>query len=147
MGTIGTPPPSSDEIKRRMQRQRRRDTGAELKLRSALHRAGLRYRVDYQLPGLRRRADVAFPSRRIAVFVDGCFWHGCPDHGTWPRQNAEWWRQKLEANRSRDRDTDRRLAELDWTVIRVWEHEPIPAAAARIQGVIAGAGGWLRSSS
>jgi DNA mismatch endonuclease (patch repair protein) len=126
-----------------MKTQRRRDTRPEVALRSALHAAGYRFRVDYRIAGTRRRADVAFPSCRVAVFVDGCFWHGCPDHGTWPKQNADWWRRKIEANRSRDRDTDRRLAELDWTVVRVWEHEPVPSAAARVEAVISS----LRSSS
>jgi DNA mismatch endonuclease (patch repair protein) len=100
-------------------------------LRSRLHRRGLRFRVHYSLPELRRKADIAFPRKRIAVFVDGCFWHGCPEHGTWPKQNAEWWREKIEANQRRDAETNRRLAELGWCVIRVWEHER-PESAARV---------------
>lgn len=115
-----------------MQTTRRRDTPAEVALRSALHRLGLRFRVAYPLPGLRRSADVAFPRRRVAVFVDGCFWHGCPVHGTWPKQNAEWWRAKIEANQRRDADTDRRLAEAGWLVIRVWQHEDAEAIAREI---------------
>lgn len=107
-----------------MTRQRQRDTKPEVAIRSALHRAGFRYRVNYQpLPGLRRRADIAFPRKRVAVFVDGCFWHGCPDHATWPKENASWWREKIEANVRRDRDTDARLSSAGWTVIRIWEHE------------------------
>src|SRR4051794_36134828 len=90
------PPPSSVHVQLRMQRQRTRDTAPEIALRSELHRRGLRYRVDAApLPELRRRADVVFRSARLAVFVDGCFWHGCPDHGVQPRANAEWWRGKL----------------------------------------------------
>jgi DNA mismatch endonuclease (patch repair protein) len=106
-----------------MQTLRRRDTAPELALRSAIHRAGLRFRVDYQIPGTRRRADIAFPTQRIAVFIDGCFWHGCPEHLTWPKNNAEWWRAKIQANRDRDFDTDRTLRQLGWTVMRFWEHD------------------------
>lgn len=115
-----------------MQNQRRRDTGPELALRSALYRAGYRFRVDYRLPGTRRRGDIVFPGRHVAVFVDGCFWHGCPEHGSWPKANAEWWREKIEANRRRDRDTDDRLAGLRWQSVRIWEHENPTSAAARV---------------
>jgi DNA mismatch endonuclease (patch repair protein) len=117
-----------------MKRQRRRDTQAEVALRSLLHRDGLRFRVHYRLPGLRRQADIAFPRARVAVFVDGCFWHGCPEHGTWPKANADWWRAKIEANRRRDAETDRALAEQGWAVIRVWEHEVPEHAAQKIRG-------------
>lgn len=121
-----------------MQATRRRDTVAEIALRRALFAEGLRYRVDYSLPGLRRRADVAFPRARLAVFVDGCFWHGCPRHGTWPRSNAEWWRQKIEANRRRDRDTDRRLRASGWAVMRFWEHADVRASALRVVKALKG---------
>lgn len=120
-----------------MQSARRRDTAPEIALRSALHRRGFRFRVDYKLPGLRRRADIVFPSERIAVFVDGCFWHGCPEHGTWPKANSEWWREKIRTNKSRDADTNRRLNELGWLVIRVWEHEDSIRAAGSIAEVVA----------
>jgi len=127
------PGPSSIEARNRMLAARQRDTGAEIALRRALHAAGLRYRVDRTvLPGTRRRADVVFSSDRVAVFVDGCFWHGCPVHATQPKANRLWWRDKLETNRRRDRDTDRRLTEAGWHVIRVWEHEAAAEAAARI---------------
>jgi DNA mismatch endonuclease (patch repair protein) len=119
-----------------MRSQRQRDTAAETALRSLLYRRGLRFRVHYALPTLRRRADVAFPRRRIAVFVDGCFWHGCPEHGTWPKQNAEWWRAKIEANRRRDADTDAKLEEQGWTVIRFWEHESPEAAAQEVEEAV-----------
>ena len=121
-----------------MRSQRQRDTAAETALRSLLHRHGLRFRVHYALPGLRRRADIAFPRLRIAVFADGCFWHGCPEHGTWPKQNADWWREKIEGNRRRDADTDSRLEAQGWTVIRVWEHEEAEAAADAIAHVVSG---------
>jgi DNA mismatch endonuclease, patch repair protein len=126
------PSASSPAARRRMVGQRRRDTEPEMAIRRLLHAKGLRYRVDAVLPGMRRRADLAFSSARIAVFVDGCFWHGCPEHGTQSKSNAAWWAQKIETNAARDRDTDRRLAEEGWTVIRVWEHEPPETAAARV---------------
>ncbi len=93
----------------------------------------MRYRVDVApLPGLRRRADVVFTRARLAVFVDGCFWHRCPQHGTSPRNNADWWRDKLDRNVQRDRDTDRALHEAGWQVLRVWEHEPTAIAADKV---------------
>lgn len=116
-----------------MQRQRQRNTKPEVEIRRLLHRAGMRFRVEHAvLPGLRRRADIAFTKQRVAVFVDGCFWHGCPDHVTWPKENADWWRAKLEANQLRDRDTDERLRRAGWETIRVWEHESPDAAVYRI---------------
>jgi DNA mismatch endonuclease, patch repair protein len=120
-----------------MVRQRRRDTAPEQAIRRALHAAGLRYRIDVSpLPGFRRRADVVFTRRKLAVFVDGCFWHSCPLHATSPKANNSWWTSKLEANVQRDRDTDLRLREAGWTVIRVWEHENPLAAAAEIARVV-----------
>jgi DNA mismatch endonuclease (patch repair protein) len=117
-----------------MQQQRRRDTSSELALRRASHRLGLRYKVDAPLPvvGLRRRADLLFTGARIAVFVDGCFWHGCPVHGTEPKNNAEWWKEKFETNRRRDGDTDSRLGHAGWLSVRVWEHDDMSAAAERL---------------
>lgn len=96
----------------------------------------MRFRVDYPLPGLRRRGDIVFPARRVVVFVDGCFWHGCPEHGTWPRENSEWWRAKLEANIARDRDADSRLGELGWVVLRFWEHDEPQHAAIHVAAVV-----------
>jgi DNA mismatch endonuclease, patch repair protein len=92
----------------------------------------MRYRVDAVLPGMRRRADLLFASARVAVFVDGCFWHGCPEHGTMPKNNAAWWSAKIAANADRDRDTDRRLTAAGWAVLRIWEHEAPEGAADRI---------------
>jgi len=120
-----------------MQRQLLRDTEPEVKIRRLLHRRGYRYRVDRRvLAGLRRRADIVFPTERIAVFVDGCFWHGCPDHATQPKSNAEYWREKLATNRARDADTDRRLEQAGWVALRVWEHEEPEHAVDRIVLVI-----------
>lgn len=102
------------------------ETPLELKIRRRLHAAGFRYRVDYPpIAGVRRRADVVFPRIRLAVFVDGCFWHGCPVHYTAPKVNGVYWRGKVDANRARDLDTDARLAAAGWTVLRYWEHQPV----------------------
>lgn len=119
-----------------MERQARRDTKPELALRSAVWRLGLRYRVDVApIPG-RRRADLVFTRAKVAVYVDGCFWHSCPEHATVPKANREWWVAKLQANVSRDRDTDARLGVQGWLVIRVWEHEDMDAAARRIERAV-----------
>ncbi len=127
------PAPSSAVVRRRMQQQRRRDTRPEMALRRALHAAGLRYRVERPvIPGMRRRADIVFGPAKVAVFVDGCFWHACPQHATAPKANADWWRQKLEGNRERDHDTDRLLLDQGWLPVRVWEHEDMAEAAARV---------------
>jgi len=115
----------------------RRDTKPEKALRSELHRRGLRFWVDREvLRGSRRRADIIFPRARVAIFVDGCFWHGCPLHASWPRSNAAWWREKIEANHRRDKDTNLRLAAVGWRSVRVWEHEPVEAAAGRVEAVV-----------
>lgn len=109
---------------RRMSNQRRRDTEPEMLVHRALHANGLRYRVGVPVPGRPRRTiDVAFPRIRMAVFVDGCFWHGCPAHRTWPKTNADWWLQKIDANRRRDNETDQLLSDRGWRVIRIWEHD------------------------
>jgi DNA mismatch endonuclease, patch repair protein len=128
------PPASSEEMRRRMSAQKRRDTAPELELRSELHRRGLRFFVDRRpLPGQRGRADILFPRDRVAVFIDGCYWHHCPIHGTLPRTNTEWWEAKFLANRERDREMDRCMAAAGWRVIRVWEHEPAGRAADRVE--------------
>ncbi|MFQ6394776.1 very short patch repair endonuclease [Nocardia sp. KC 131] len=118
----------------RMARQRRSGTKPELALRRELHRRGFRYFVDRApIPGQRRRADLVFPRLRVAVYVDGCFWHRCPLHATDPKNNAQWWAQKLLDNVTRDRATDSALVEAGWQVIRVWEHEDAETAANRVQ--------------
>lgn len=107
-------------------------------LRRAVHAQGLRYRVDAPLPltGVRRRADLLFSRVRVAVFVDGCFWHGCPLHATSPRSNSAWWGDKLAGNVRRDEDTDRRLRDAGWLSVRVWEHEDAGSSAARVRDVV-----------
>lgn len=107
-------------------------------MRRALHRLGLRYRVHTQpLPGLRRTADIVFTRARVAVFIDGCFWHGCAQHGRRAHDvNAWYWPEKIERNRRRDADTDRRLAEARWVAIRVWEHDPPEVAALCIARIV-----------
>ena len=130
--------PSSPETSRRMAKVRQQGTDAEIALRSELYRRGLRYRVGYEvLKKPRRVADVAFPGLKIAVFVDGCFWHGCPEHATWPKRNAEFWRQKIKTNRLRDADTNSRLQKIGWTVLRFWEHESPIEASDRVAKAVA----------
>ncbi|MFB6695016.1 very short patch repair endonuclease [Streptomyces virginiae] len=125
--------PSSAAVSARMSRQVSRDTAQEVAVRRLLHAAGLRYRVNLPVPGMRRRTiDIAFTRARIAVFLDGCFWHGCPEHATRPKANAEWWRVKLEKNVSRDLETTAHLESAGWTVLRFWEHESPDAVARKI---------------
>lgn len=131
-----TPEASSPGVRLRMQATPRRDTPCERAVRSAVHRLGLRFRVDRTLPGTRRRADLVFVRARVAVFIDGCFWHGCPSHGTWPKANAAWWKEKINANRVRDRDTNSRLTAARWRVMRFWEHEDATSAASKIAAVV-----------
>lgn len=139
-GEIAEParePASTPQVSARYAQLARRDTKPEVALRKALWRAGLRYRVQFKVPGLpRRRVDIAFTRQKVAIQVDGCFWHGCPEHGSQPTRNSEWWTWKIERNQTRDRDTDDRLAELGWQVIHVWEHEEPNSAAARVLATI-----------
>ncbi len=135
----GVPLPSSADAEARLKAQRTKDTALELLLRSKLHRQGLRFQLHRIVPGTRRKADLAFVRARVAVFVDGCFWHGCPGHGTWPKANAEWWRHKIESNRARDLSTNQLLTAAGWVVIRVWEHDlkvDADECAARIARVV-----------
>lgn len=131
------PQPGSPSVGARMSRQRRRDTEPEVALRRLLHSRGRRFRVDAPLPEMpRRRADILFSRFRVAVFVDGCFWHCCPQHATNPVNNSAWWAQKLSRNVQRDRDTDRRLAALGWRSVRIWEHEDVRDAADRVEAAL-----------
>jgi DNA (cytosine-5)-methyltransferase 1 len=127
-----TPASSSDSARKRMQSTRQRDTEPELALRRQLHRRGLRYLVDRRIDGTKRRADIVFRGSRVAVYVDGCFWHSCPEHATIPKENRAWWVAKFEANRKRDLATDDQLRGAGWKVLRFWEHEDPSRAADRI---------------
>jgi len=129
---------SSDAVRRSMQGNRSRDTAPEIAVRRIIHAAGLRYRVDIRpLPELRRTADIVFTRKRIAVFIDGCFWHACPEHYVVPRTNVEYWSPKIERNLARDADTNQRLRDAGWTVLRYWEHEPAADVALRILEITA----------
>lgn len=123
-----------------MQSNRRRDTASEKLVRSALHRRGLRFRVDLpiRVDGARPvRPDIVFPRPRVAVFVDGCFWHGCPEHGTLPATNRDYWLPKIEENRQRDQRNTAALEACGWTVVRVWAHEDPAVVATRVARLIA----------
>lgn len=120
-----------------MRSNKSRDTKPELALRSAVHALGLRYRVSAKpLADLRRTADLVFTRAKVAVFLDGCFWHGCPQHHTVASANATFWADKVEANRTRDRDTDGRLADAGWVSVRIWEHEDVAVAARRVEEMV-----------
>jgi DNA mismatch endonuclease (patch repair protein) len=124
-----------------MSKQARAHTEPEVLLRKLLHAAGLRYRVNLPVPGMKRRTiDVAFTRAKLAVFVDGCFWHSCPQHATFPAANKEWWAEKLAGNVARDAATTAHLEEQGWRVIRVWEHEPPAEVAARVEATLRQAG-------
>ncbi len=132
--------PSSPAVSARMSRQTSRDTGQELAVRKLLHARGLRYRVNVPVPGLpRRTVDIVFGGPKVAVFLDGCFWHGCPEHATHPKANAEWWRTKLERNVARDRETTEHMTATGWTVLRFWEHEAPGAVAERVAEAVVAA--------
>ncbi|MFH9467318.1 very short patch repair endonuclease [Streptomyces clavifer] len=125
---------SSASTRSSMQANKSRDTKPELALRSAVHALGLRFRVATRpLPKVRRTADLVFTRVRLAVFLDGCFWHGCPQHHTLSATNTVYWTEKVETNRRRDRQTDHWLHDAGWEVLRVWEHEDPVAAALRVQ--------------
>lgn len=129
------PYPSSASATVIMRANVSKDTGPELRLRSALHRAGARYRVHQSIrvdAGRPVLVDVVFPRRRMAVFVDGCFWHSCPAHGEIPKANRGYWLPKLRKNQERDQETTRRLEAAGWKVVRVWEHEDVRAACKRV---------------
>jgi DNA mismatch endonuclease, patch repair protein len=121
---VDRPRASAPSVRQRMQTTGRRDTPPELRVRSLLHRNGYRFRVDVSpVSATRSRADIVFPRLKFAIYIDGCFWHGCAQHGTWPKANGDWWRHKIETNRNRDVANTTILMRSGWTVIRVWEHE------------------------
>lgn len=132
--------PSSPAATAKMKANRGRETKPEVELRSQLHRRGLRFRKDFSIkvPDLRVRADIVFPAKRVAVFVDGCFWHGCPEHATQPKANAAFWSSKFAANRRRDEKVNHLLREAGWAVVRVWEHDDPEWAAEAVVRLIRG---------
>jgi len=135
---VKNPKPSSKAALNRMKAAKPRDTAPEKALRSELHKRGLRYRVDVRpIQELNRRADIVFRSANVAIFVDGCFWHGCPKHGTQAKANAEFWKNKIRQNQIRDEDTSKQLKKAGWRVIRVWEHENPEKASERIYNIVA----------
>lgn len=134
---IANPKPSSIAALNRMKAAKPKDTAPEKALRSELHKRGLRYQIDIRpIENLNRRADIVFRSAKVAVFVDGCFWHGCPIHGTQAKANAEFWKHKIKRNHERDAETDQLLKKAGWKVVRVWEHENPEKASTKIQKII-----------
>jgi DNA mismatch endonuclease, patch repair protein len=112
-------------VRKSMIANKGRDTSIELAVRRELFARGYRYRVNHRpLPSLRRTADIAFTRRRVAIFIDGCFWHGCPEHYTAPKANSDYWSSKIVANMRRDQETNERLTAEGWKVLRFWEHQP-----------------------
>ena len=133
------PGASSPAVRAVMQGNRGRDTKPELLLRSAVFARGLRYRVDHEpIAGLRRRADMVFSGNKVAVFLHGCFWHGCPTHFHPPQTNGAYWQAKIDRNKERDRDTASKLILAGWTVVRVWEHDDVATAAALVEATVRG---------
>lgn len=130
---MSTAKPSSPGVSARMSRQASRDTAPEVAVRRLLHASGYRYRLNERVPHMSRRTiDIAFTRAKVAVFLDGCFWHGCPEHATRPKSNAEWWRQKLDRNMARDAETTAHLIAEGWTVLRFWEHQPPVQVAEQV---------------
>ncbi len=121
-----------------MQANTRSGTKPELRLRSVLHGHGKRFRKDFLIRegDLRVHVDIAFPGAKVAVFVDGCFWHSCPAHGSQPKRNAKFWRTKLERNAARDREVNRGLRAAGWDVVRIWEHESVEEGVERIESAL-----------
>ncbi|WP_081982301.1 very short patch repair endonuclease [Streptacidiphilus albus] len=132
-----SPTASSPAVASRMSRQASQDTAQELAVRRLLYGHGLRYRVNRRVPGMARRTvDITFIGPKVAVFLDGCFWHGCPEHATSPKANAEWWRTKLDRNIARDRETTEHLMAEGWTVLRFWEHEDPDEVAEQVEQML-----------
>ncbi|MDQ4503897.1 very short patch repair endonuclease [Sinomonas sp. ASV322] len=130
---------STPAIRKTMQGNRSRDTAPELLVRRAVHAMGLRYRVAFRPePELRRTADLVFTRARIAVFIDGCYWHGCPEHYIEPKRNVDYWRPKIARNRERDEQTTAALASHGWLVLRFWSHEDPATVARTIRAAVVG---------
>lgn len=140
-GVVGWTPPlgswaSSAGSRRTMLGNRRQDSAPEMALRSAVHRLGLRFTVAGKPEGIHRSADLVFTRARVAVFLDGCYWHGCPVHFRYPTTNARYWKAKIDGNVRRDGDTNAQLVAAGWKPVRVWEHEPVWEAAAKVAEIV-----------
>jgi len=136
---VDYPHPTSAAVTASMKGNRRADTKPEMALRSALHRGGLRFRKDHLVRtsgGVRCKVDIVFTRARVAVFVDGCFWHGCSLHGNTPKANSSYWGPKLARNQARDEAVTQALVRDDWTVLRIWEHAPLLEAVARVTSAV-----------
>lgn len=128
---------SSPQARNVMRANRKRDTNPELRLRRQVHKLGLRYQLGRRIAGEPPvMPDLVFAGAKLAVFVDGCFWHGCPDHGVQPRTNIDYWGPKIQKNKARDQRVDRSLQALGWQTVRIWEHEDPVKAAARIRSIV-----------
>jgi len=138
VSAVPYPLPLDASVSKRMSRNPRRDTRPEREVRSQLHARGLRFRVDFPLDvgDVRVRPDVVFTLWRIAIFIDGCFWHGCPEHGNTPNRNRDYWIPKLRRNVERDKTVDSALFLSGWVVIRAWEHEPVQGVVAQVVAAI-----------
>ena len=130
----GLPVPLNRQVSEQMRRMPTKNSTPEIKLRRSLYAIGLRYRLHRkELPG---KPDIALGPSKVAVFVDGCYWHNCPEHGTIPKNNSEWWKEKFQRNRERDSRNDALLREMGWLPIHVWEHEDPDEAACKIGGIV-----------
>ena len=128
---------ASADTRKRMAATRGRDNPREVQIRSTLHRMGRRFRTHHRvIEGSKRTVDIAFTRAKVAVFLDGCFWHGCPIHGTLPKANSDWWAIKLLNNQARDLDTDAAMDVQGWRVVRVWEHVPLSQAVTLIEEAV-----------
>lgn len=127
----------SDKVSGNMRSMPEHSTGPEMAVRRLLFQKGLRYRVQYPVPGASRRSiDIAFSGIKVAIFIDGCFWHGCTEHRNIPSHNRDWWKNKIEQNRLRDRDTDQKLCDAGWYVLRFWEHDPAEWIVSKVQEIV-----------
>ncbi|MFC9253202.1 very short patch repair endonuclease [Amycolatopsis thailandensis] len=134
-----SPAPLNAGRSRNMSANRRSDTKPEIALRRALHQLGFRYRKDHRLDlptGVRVRPDIVFTRRKVAIFVDGCFWHVCPEHGREPTRNEWYWTPKLRRNIERDRLADAALVDAGWRVVRIWEHEDVQSAVDKVREIV-----------
>jgi DNA mismatch endonuclease (patch repair protein) len=133
------PHPASPAVTKVMRGNKRRDTKPEVRIRSLLHRSGLRFRKDHRVrpaEGRPVRVDIAFTARRLAVFIDGCFWHSCPEHGKRPKRNTAYWHPKLTRNMERDAENTAALTRAGWTVLRIWEHVAPEDAAEQVRAAL-----------